>query len=531
MNRRGFGITLAATVAVTFLLLWATSLPLGIPGEWTWPRISDGADLIVGTVMGLAIGSAYVAFVAWGSGRIDSSTRTATLGLLLMLVGAGFAWILCLQESVPAPANLGKVPYVLFYPRSSGYYWQAKNDVSSTAEFLSSYEELLAEQDYLHIGTHPPGLTLGYHGLLQLCESSPKFSEAVLSTCPKSVYDSLESIRSFSAGSGVIVKPADEATIWLASLLTMFATATTVVGVYKLTRRNYSARVAWLVAGMWPLVPAIAVFHPKSDTLFPMLSVTTAACWMTACDRRSLMWAITAGVTLWIGMLLSLAFVTVAALMVVMTAWEWFVTRTQPISINESEGRVSPTIGQQLLLLASGATGFILPTLLLAWAYDINLINVWRWNLSNHALFYDHNVRTWWKWLLLNPGELAFSVGLPIVIMAVWSVRELLQEGRWRSHRASLPFAFCVVWGLLLVSGKNMGEAARLWVFLMPWVVMSMAAAMERLMRRGNETQESRLGLSMSTWLLAAQMVVCVVTVLRIDGFHFSELLVEQAAP
>ncbi len=531
MNRRALGITLLMAVAATGLLLWGTMIPLGVPGEWEWPRISGRLDLLIGLGVALTIGTVYVTLIVWGSRRIQAAGRSETLGWLFLLSAGGFAWLWSLQECVPAPASLAKVPYVLFYPRSSGYYWQARHDVSIPAEFLASYEDLLAQQDYLHIGTHPPGLTLGYHGLLKLCDASPGLCEVVLATCPASVSDSLETIRTLSADSGLTVSRADEAALWFASLLTMLATAATMLGMYALVRRHHSLRAAWLIAGLWPLVPATAVFHPKSDTLYPVVAVTVAACWMTACDRRSLFWAIAAGLALWVGMLLSLAFVTVAALMVAMTLWEWFVPQPRVTLSTVSDEILSLTTRQRLLLLTAGAVGVIVPTLLLGWQYDINLINVWRWNLSNHALFYEHNVRTWWKWLLINPWELAVSVGLPVVVMAIVSLWQLRLDGSWATRRASLPFAFLAVWGLLWVSGKNMGEAARLWILLMPWVVMSMAPALDGLLESESERDASSWRLSPLTWLLSAQMVVCVMTVLRIDGFHFSEIWAPPDTP
>ncbi len=528
MKHRALVIALIASVLATWLLLWVTTIPLGVPGEWTWPRIEGGADQWIGLVLAMTIGAVYVAFVVGGSHRIDDSSRTESTAWLLLLLACGFAWLWTVQECVSGPANLAKVPYVLFYPRSSGYYWQAWHDVESPTEFLRTYEALLAEQDYLHIGTHPPGLTLGYHWLLTLCMSSPRLTEVVLATCPSSATESLETISTLSANSGMPLSRGDVAALWLASLVTMLTAAGTLLGIYVLVRRHCTAGTAWIVAGLWPLVPAVAVFHPKSDTLFPCIAVTMSALWMKACDRRSRPLAIAAGLTLWVGMLLSLAFVTVGALLVAMTLWEWFVPSLRRISIADGEVQTPSSSRERLLLLALGACGMIVPSLVMGAMFDINVLNVWRWNLSNHALFYEHNTRTWSAWLLENPWEFALSVGLPVCVVAFNSLWQLKHGGQWAMGRASLAAAFVAVWGLLWFSGKNMGEAARLWVLLMPWVVMMTATSIERL-RNGSadscETVAPGWLPSPMTWLLVAQMVVCVLTVLRIDGFHFAEMM------
>ena len=251
MNARVLGLALLGMVAATGLLLWGTSIPLGVPGEWTWPRLPMTAETVVGACGALIAGFLYVGFVLWGRRGIDGRGRVAVAGQLLMLVAAAFAWLWTVQQCVPPPADLGKVPYVLFYPRSSGYFWQARHEVTDTAHFLAHYEDLLAEEDFLHIGTHPPGLTLGYRGLLVMCESSPGLCEVVLATCPHSVSESLQTITILSAQSGQTVTTADQAVLWLAALITLLAAAATTAGIYVLVRRHFDRTAAWTAAGLW----------------------------------------------------------------------------------------------------------------------------------------------------------------------------------------------------------------------------------------------------------------------------------------
>ncbi|MGE0373957.1 MAG: hypothetical protein AB7I48_04720 [Planctomycetaceae bacterium] len=532
---RVLGVVLLGSVAATAALLWGTSIPLGVPGEWTWPRLPGTVETLGGGAGALAAGVLYISFVLWRRRGIVSRSRRAMLGWLSALVAASFAWLWIVQQSVPEPADLGKVPYILFYPRSSGYFWQARYEVANTADFLAHYEELLAERDYLHIGTHPPGLTLSYRGVLALCESSPGLCDAILWTCPESARESLRSIRELSAQSGRIVTPADQAAIWFAALITLSASAATVVGIYVLVHRHFDRAAAWTAAGLWPLVPAIAVFHPKSDTLFPFVAVTAAALWMRACDRRSLGRAFLAGCVLWVGMMLSLAFATIGLVITAMTVWEWSIQRSSA-GLPEEQRPGEPFAARgKALLLAAGAAGFIVPTVGLGVLGEINLLNVWRWNLANHALFYEHNARTAWKWLAVNPLELAMAVGLPTAWAAGASLWQMMRSRTLVSGSAGTAAGFAVVWALLWLLGKNMGEAARLWILLMPWVVMSAAPLLRCECARG-PSPSPRVQAS-GPWrvtpaalILTAQMIVCILTVLRIDGFHFTEL-VESLAP
>ncbi len=72
-----------------------------------------------------------------------------------------------------------------------------------------------------------------------------------------------------------------------------------------------------------------------------------------------------------------------------------------------------------------------------------------------------------------------------------------------------------MVWAILWLSGKNMGEAARLWIFLAPWPVMTAAKALEM----DRHCQRVAFGL---------QLLVCITTVAVVDGYHFAELIGES---
>ena len=83
------------------------------------------------------------------------------------------------------------------------------------------------------------------------------------------------------------------------------------------------------------------------------------------------------------------------------------------------------------------------------------------WNLHHHARFYDEYPRTYRLWLVVNPLELAIALGTPSVVWCVTALRAPL----------GLPVT---VWSTLLVlaltnlTGRNMGEVARLWMLYMP---------------------------------------------------------------
>lgn len=516
MDRPLLRTLILLSVVITAAILLTDRLPLGVPGEWVWSRVPITAEGLVGAFLALLAGAAYIAFALWGSERIDRCDRIGRYGWLAALVACGFAWIWAALSVAPATQGYARVPWVLYYPRSSGYFWQARYEVESVPKFLSSYEALLAERDYLHIGTHPPGLTLSYCGLLELCRSNPALTDVILATQPAGFAEAIETLRELPTTGTDPIASSDAACLWLALLLTQLAAVLTTLGIYGLAVRHYDRRIAWMAACLWPLVPAVLVFLPKSDVLYALPAVMAAWLWLTACDRQSLGRGVLAGVVLWVGMMLSLAFATVIGLIGAMTLWELWARRDSP---------TAPSMPLVSLNLASApAVGFLVPTMLLGWFGGVNLWNVWSWNLSNHALFYAHNPRTWWAWLLVNPLELSLAVGLPVVLTAGYGIVSH-RKATLRDPRLSSYAAFVVVWGLLWLSGKNMGEAARLWILLMPWVVLMAADGLARSDSQAPEKASRPAILSIGGWVLVAQLLVALVTILRVDGFHFADLL------
>jgi hypothetical protein len=171
-----------------------------------------------------------------------------------------------------------------------------------------------------------------------------------------------------------------------------------------------------------------------------------------------------------------------------------------------------------------------------AWLTGCNLLQVWKMNLANHAAFYQQSPRTWWKWVLVNPLELSFSVGLPLMFWCLTGLLRAIQMLRNADNRRSLNnvafprlvISLTTTWVILWLSGKNMGEAARLWCFLTPWIVIT--AAMNFLpedppgaMADPVEVRSSSADRTRWVLLLLAQLIVCAATVGRVSGYHMFE--------
>jgi hypothetical protein len=233
------------------------------------------------------------------------------------------------------------------------------------------------------------------------------------------------------------------------------------VPLYLCVARSAGSVAGWRAASLWPLVPALAIFLPKSDALYPLIGMAFLACWYRPGSAAGYGASVLAAFILWFGMTLSLALLPVVVLASLLAANNLVATDA------DKRRRLAWALARDAAIVLVVFAGL---SLLCGLFFDINLFTVWRWNFHNHAGFYEQFQRTYWKWLLLNPSEIALAAGLPVFVFAVVGLRR-------RPFATSVALPIGTVIFLLWISGKNSGEAARLWIFLIPWIIWLAASS------------------------------------------------------
>ncbi len=523
----------------SLIILVTPAIPLGIPGEWTWARRAV-SDIDPNALLGsLVLAVAYwfwacarerkIAHFAWtGQGDPRRVSQFETW-LIASHCVAAFIWMggmLCIQ---PEFQGLARSPAVLYYKRTEGYFHQAAFEVQDSREFLSGYRDSIASGDnpdrYLHLGTHPPGLTLAYRVLLVGFEHYPQVAEALIAIEPSRFREGIEGLRQFPTPRDQPLSAAEEATLWAGTLLTLLAVAGACWPIYRLTLRMSDRVTAWRAAALWPLVPSLFVFFPKSDLLCPVLALTSCWLWLDGWSRLRWGRCVLAGAGFFVGLLLTLALAPVALLLVIQTGLERWIRR---------EEFRSRRVREDVATVLAAVVGFLVPLFALSVWGRCNLFAIWMQNLSNHALFYTHNPRSFGAWLVVNPLEAAFALGMPVACLVVGGVMRAVRQRLVSPLAFSQTVAWGVVWAILWFSGKNMGEAGRLWIFLAPWPVMTAALGLLPKRNIGGDSSspaEFMEELDQSrAWrlFLILQLIACLWTTFAVDGFHFADLLIAR---
>jgi len=502
LRRRYAGIL--AALPVTLAVFWWTELPLGVDGEWTWQRLDHRSTLsLLGslTIGGLAT-AAYLGIVTIAFRSLERVSQAVVFYRLAAISVMGFIWLSCVQQCGPPEYVDAKSMWVLYDPSSSGYFFEVCYRVPNLPEFLANYENRMSQGDVLHVGTHPPGLFLFHEFLLEACQRSQSLTDFSLWTSPSQIQDTFQFVERSAQLHPIPLTSPQRAALWLAVQTTQACAILTLFPVYLLLRTRYGRQTSLLVAALWPLTPALAVFLPKSDALYPLIGTTFLVLWLAAQRRHSRWLALAAGLVMFCGLSLSLALlplVIVAGVVSVMRARNSMRDRGSEQTRPDILWRLARDIGWAL-------AGFGIPVLSVSVLTDLDFIPVWHWNLKNHAAFYGEYERTYWKWLLINPVEAALAIGLPVTWMAVWSS---LYD---RTHAKSAEtVAWSGTWGLLWLSGKTMGEAARLWIVMYPGALWMAAPVLDREAHR-----KLRCGLL----VLGIQASCTLATVAGVAGFH-----------
>ena len=528
-------VILLLTVVATVLLLLVSNVPLGVPDEWVWRR-QQLPETLIEAMDRLAIpaivGAIVVAFGQFVDRRIEKSSKLVCAVFVAMLVVGAFSWLNAVRQSAATPHRELRPLWVLYDRFASGYFFEAAFHTSSAKELLAGYEQRMAKGDVLHEGTHPPGLfLLNFWAVKATARSDTLTALAELTI-------STESVRLFRMMEAdvQIARPlsrSEFAALCLVSFLSTLFSAMTVIPVYVLVSRLVNRRAGWRTACVMLTIPSLAVFAPRSDIVYAF-SATLILCMLVQSvvaesKLARCVWAAMAGVTVFGVLTVSLAHIPV------LVACSLFYL---VICVGSPSHRIPwPHV------VLSGSVALVMFALaVIVWgnATDCNLPRVWSWNLSNHAGFYKQSSRTWWKWFLVNPVELSISIGLPLTFVFLESLARIFKglkaELMAKSESAEngqvtvmvrLVVCLFVTWAALWLSGKNMGEAARLWCFLTPWFVIGASCGLgpEFSARRieQNSLQRKTQPLYHSWYwlmLLIAQMIVCTVTVGGMSGYQ-----------
>ena len=447
---RALLLALVAGLAV-LVLVWTDAVPLlrgpaPYPPEWRW-ELRAGATS--GRVLpALLCGTGLLVLLSFPGGGASRGRARAALAASVVL-GLG------LQLGLLALEPDGALRTLVQRTQSrtvTSYYSAALSPLAADPRaFLAGHDRLLDEMQHgaKHASTHPPGPVLFYRGLLGLFDARPGLAQALLDAAGLGDPDR---------------RPAARAAALAGPLLLMFACAATAWPIAALARRAGAGDAAAAGAGvLWALLPGPALMAPQFDQALalPVAGCAAALAAAVAAERGRVPLALLAGLLAGIALFLSYGAVAFLAL--------------SGGAALAAAGAL-PALRRRLpAVLAWAAVGAAVP-FAVTMALGHHPLRSALAALAIHRQVYTAP-RSYALWLLFNPVDLAVFLGVPLAVLflahALRAAR-LPLAGAAPLDRFTLVAAAALV--LLLLSGSVRGEAGRIWIPLMPALLVAAAA-------------------------------------------------------
>jgi len=421
------GLASALAIATDFVP-WLRG-PAPYPPEWRW-QLRAGLPPAARFLAPLACAIALLAL-------LPVRRRSRLVVPASVVLGFGFQFTLLGLE--PDGARHTIVHRELSRTDTSHLTVAASGLASDPLDFLDRHAELLLELRHVgkHAATHPPGPVLFYRGLLGLT----------------------------SARHAALV----------GGLLILLMSAATAIPVASLARRAGAEEpAAARAAVLWNLLPGPALMSPQFDQALA-LPVTAAAALMASAvvvrSKRGVFHALATGVLAGISFYVSygaLAFLPIAA------------SSALVLVVRERDDLRRAARAVALALLGAAAV------VGLAVALGHEPLRAARTALAIHREMFTEP-RRYALWLAFNPLDFALFVGVPVAVLAaagfVQSICALVRGQGRPLDRMKVTVGTLVL--LLVLSGTTRGEVGRIWIPLMPVVLI---AALARWNDRETET-------------------------------------------
>jgi hypothetical protein len=435
--------------------------------DWRWTRLDwPSVQRLLPLV---AAGTAYL-ILAWYWDRRAENRRFVRP--LVVLVGvAMLLQVAALWVRYTHPLRL---VYDLAASDSINGYYTVATRIQDIGAFLRDYPVLMPTLPN-HVTTHPPGIVLLFWSTGRVVGFFPGLTRAVA-----------HAFRTLGCMHGWVQTTADPALVGgvFAYAIPILGTLT-VFPLYSLGRRLYGPRVAWRAAALFPLLPAFVMNVGQADQMYPFLVTWAGSLFDRGLRKqqgRPMLWA---GVLLSLASFLSLGLLAFLALL---GLYALILLLRGVIELEKGLGKLGTLF---LVGLAS--------VWLLYWSIaGVNPLDVWRGGLSTH-IGLD---RPYGRWVIFNMVDFLPFAGLALVLALPLSLVPMLRQ----REEAWLPAVLLTVLALDL-SGMTRGEVSRLWLFLMPSLVLAASASLSRW----EETQLSSLhpwGFWSVGVLLLAQLVL-----------------------
>lgn len=335
----------------------------------------------------------------------------------------------------------------------------AQDGLQSTLDNWTDVMHTANDTNIIHFSTSPPGQAIFHYSLAQFFENISLSEQVSMGLRPYqcSNPDIMNYTRGEIVSAGI-------------GLLMPFFAALTILPLYTIGRQLSDNRsTALYVTHWWALIPAVLMFAPTWNTVYPFLTLTSFALLFTGLrapnSLRFTLYCGLAGVVMSITTFLNFAVLPIVLFMGLFTLGYTLLINASPnrrLSGGVMAIRAGLTFGVGLssiwvlFYLSSGVTPF----------------DIWEVTLNAHQ---DLVQRDYLTWLFLHPYDVLMFVGWCIAGIFIWAMWQTIGDVRQTRQLDStqlLILAMGLTFLLVNLSGIVQGENARILAFYAPFLLL-----------------------------------------------------------
>ena len=505
--------------------------PLGIPSEMEYHHVPEPNWDLPSLLAALLPAIGVVVVVGMVLRKEEEPSRGETSSCVIVLTLCSFLFhVAC--SLLLSSYGVAQALYHVVQMYGDGSYLLRATQIGSLSQYLAGLEAELAAADvklFPHPSVHPPGFPVFFYCLYAFAASGAPGMDGTVSW----LWEHSPILKEMFVSPGMapdLIAPYTAAA-GMAAVAFWGSAGLLPVPTYLLARLFLSRRQSLLAAGASALLPGTHLFSPSTDQFLPLAGTVLIYLGVAAAQKRKLSLALAFGVAIGITINLTLAMSVCVSVVFLYGLLHERDLRQLRIPVEK------PPIPSASALALRAGTGLAVVVLLLYTLFHMNLVNVLKLCLDNNRTFNLTVNRSYLPCLALQPFETAYSLGIPLFCLLLWSAAtRALALRRGVPLRAS-SFLWAAVGTVIIlgVTGVNRGEVGRLWLFLYPSLTVAALVGMARDEGQEPEGPAHDLrspfgvqGLS-SLWLwmilLAGQVIQTVLMCLHVDAMMSARAL------
>ena len=332
--------------------------------------------------------------------------------------------------------GLTNVYGIINSPNAAGYFTEAVR-IKSASAFLADYHNLVPELEK-HAKTHPPGAIVFAWKINNLLIGKEEFNKYIAN---RFMQDDDLGILTARKRTGLFVL----------SIIITLITALTTSSIYILSKSMYGHKNALVASTLWTLIPAPLLFYPSLDSMYAIFSALIIYFFYKTLNSKDITWPLLTGTVLAVSLFFTYSFLFFLV----------FFSLVYLFLLLRKDITVKPLIKKSLLIIAPIAIFY----LILYFVYRFNsiqtFIQIIRMVIEDTA---SHK-RPYLIWMFFNIFEFITFMGIPIAILFITKAYD-------SKEKKTIILSYIIAVLLFNVSGVVLGEAARIWIFLMPLFVV-----------------------------------------------------------